>query len=55
MIALRSLLYVLAIFGALCVIALIVALIMRMLYSILHRGEKKTGPDNKAQSQAISQ
>lgn len=38
---LRALLYSLAIFAGLAVIALLVAVIMKIMYSIVHRSEKK--------------
>jgi hypothetical protein len=54
MVALRALLYALAVFAALALISLIVAGIMKLLFAILHRGEKKLEPENKAESATVS-
>jgi hypothetical protein len=54
MVALRALLYSLAVFAALAVIALIVAAIMRLMYYILHKGGKKAGPENESESGVVS-
>jgi hypothetical protein len=54
MVGLRALLYALAVFGGLAVISLIVAAIMRLLYSILHKRENKGEPENKPESGAVS-
>ena len=54
MVALRALLYAVAIFAALAVISLVVAGIMKLLYSILHKNEKKAAPENKPESGAVS-
>jgi hypothetical protein len=43
--ALRAFIYAVIVFVALGVIALIVAGIMRILYSIVHKGEKKEKPE----------
>jgi hypothetical protein len=48
MIALRALIYAVAIFVALGIISLIVAVIMRVLYSIVHKSEKKENLEAKA-------
>jgi hypothetical protein len=55
MVALRALLYALAVFAALALISLIVAGIMKMMYAILHRGEKKVEPEKRAESASVSQ
>lgn len=55
MVALRALLYALAIFVALGVISLIVAAIMRLIYGILHKSEKKTLVENKMETKSIPQ
>ena len=52
--ALRALLYAVAIFVALGLISLIVAGIMRLLYSIVHKGEKKDKSENKAEAEIVS-
>jgi hypothetical protein len=54
MVALRALLYAVAIFVALGIISLLVAVIMRILYSILHKGEKKGTDANKVEAKAAS-
>jgi hypothetical protein len=45
MVVMRALLYAVAIFVALGVISLIVAVIMRIMYGILHKGEKANVED----------
>jgi hypothetical protein len=55
MTSLRALLFALSLFGALGVISLIVAAIMRSMYSILHKVDKNGGPENKTESGAVSQ
>jgi hypothetical protein len=55
MVALRALLYALAIFVALGVIAMVVAAIMRLMYAVLHRGEKKAKSENKVEAKAAPQ
>lgn len=59
MVVMRALLYAVAIFVALGVISLMVAVIMRILYGILHKGEKKTTvdskPENKMETKIVSQ
>jgi hypothetical protein len=45
MVVLRAFIYALAVFASLALISLIVAGIMRLLFSIVHRGEKRPGPD----------
>jgi hypothetical protein len=54
MAALRALLYSLAVFAALAVISLMVAAIMRLMYAILHKSEKKAEAENKAESGTVS-
>ncbi len=54
MVALKALLYAVVIFAALGVISLVVAGIMKLLYSILHKNETKTGPEKKAETGATS-
>jgi|WetSurMetagenome_2_1015567.scaffolds.fasta_scaffold2604159_1 hypothetical protein len=54
MVALRALLYALAVFAALALISLIVAGIMKIMYAILHKGEKKVEPENKVESSTVS-
>ena len=49
MIALRALLYAVIVFVALGVIAMVVAVIMRLMYTIVHRGEKKAKAVNNAE------
>ena len=55
MVALRALIYAVAIFVALGIISLIVAAIMRIMYSIVHRKEKKPTSENKTEAKAVSQ
>jgi hypothetical protein len=50
MVALKALLYALAIFVALGIISLIVAVIMRINYSIVHKSEKKNSVEANAGS-----
>ncbi len=52
--ALRALLYAVIIFVALGVISLVVAVIMKLLYSIVHRKEKKPA-ENKVEAKVGSQ
>lgn len=52
MIALRALIYAVAIFVALGIISLIVAAIMRIIYSIVHRKEKQPAAQNKTEAKA---
>jgi hypothetical protein len=47
---LRAFLYSLAIFAALAVLALLVAVIMKLIYSLVHRSEKKKDGGAVAQS-----
>jgi hypothetical protein len=55
MIALKALLYAAAVFAALAILSLIVAVIMKLMYSGLHKKEKKGEPENKTESGAVSQ
>ena len=55
MVVLRALLYALAVFVALGVIAMIVAAIMKLMYSAIHRNEAKAKPENKAENSTVSQ
>jgi uncharacterized membrane protein len=55
MVGLKALLYALAVFAALGLISLIVAVMMRIMYSILHKREKKSEPDKKLESGTVSQ
>jgi hypothetical protein len=48
MVVMKALLYAVAIFVALGIISLIVAVIMRILYSIVHKSEKKNNIEVKA-------
>ncbi len=48
MVVVRALIYSIAVFVALGIIALIVAGIMRIIYSIVHRGEKKIKEESPA-------
>jgi hypothetical protein len=50
MVALRALLYSVAVFAALAVISLIVAAIMRLMYAILHKNEKKSDSETSVDS-----
>jgi hypothetical protein len=50
MVALRALLYSLAVFGTLAVISLIVAAIMRLMFVILHKNGKKVETENNVES-----
>ena len=54
MIVLRAFIYAVAVFAMLAVISLIVAGIMRLLYSIVHKGEKKDKSGNKAEAKIVS-
>jgi hypothetical protein len=55
MVALRALVYALAVFGALALISLIVAGVMRLTYIILHKNEKKPESGNDGRPGALSQ
>ncbi len=50
MVAFKAFLFSLAVFAALAVISLIVAVIMRLMYTILHKNGKKVDPDNNIES-----
>jgi cell division protein FtsN len=52
--ALRALIYAMAVFVALAVISLMVAGIMRLLYSIVHKGEKRPNPENNSETKIAS-
>jgi len=54
MIVLRAFIYAVAVFAMLAVISLIVAGIMRLLFSIVHRGEKRSGPENKPEAKSAA-
>jgi hypothetical protein len=47
---LRSLIYAVAIFITLGIIALLVAGIMKIIYSIVHKGEKKGKAENESEA-----
>ena len=55
MVALRPLIYAVVIFVALGVISLFVAAIMKVMYSVVHRKEKKPTAENKVESKVVSQ
>jgi flagellar biosynthesis/type III secretory pathway M-ring protein FliF/YscJ len=52
---LNSFLYALIIFVALGVISLLIAIIMRLMYAILHKNGKKAETTNKVESNLTSQ
>ena len=51
---LRPLIYAVVIFVALGVISLLVAVIMKIMYSVVHRKEKKPTSENKVESKSIT-
>jgi hypothetical protein len=53
--AIRALIYAVAVFAGLAVIALIVAGLMRLMYTMVHRSEKKDKPENNADANVASQ
>ncbi len=55
MVALRALIYAVAVFAALAVISLIVAGLMRLMYNIVHQGEKKDKAEDGADAKIASQ
>jgi hypothetical protein len=55
MVALRPLLYAAIIFVALGVISLLVAVIMKIMYDIVHRKEKKPVVGNKVETKVVPQ
>ncbi len=55
MVVIRALIYSIAVFIALGIIALIVAAIMRLLYAIVHRREKKEKAESPNKAKMASE
>jgi hypothetical protein len=54
MVVLRAFIYAIAVFIALGIIAILVAGIMRILYAIVHRREKKESIKSAAETKTVS-